>query len=223
MSFAVVSFRAAWRELVARPTPVVLVLGLSCALLFALVERRAAPAFASDRALLGPAFGLMLPLACLVSARALFRRGIQPALSPLAALGVNRRLVLAGRASALLVAAAVIALPLAFGVVAVALPSHSWLAEWSTLPWVAVLAGSSYAALVLLGVSVGRYGAWAFLVLDWLLGSGSGWLALPWPRAHVRSLLGGSDVLGLGQSGSALALLGLLASSLALCWVRTPR
>jgi hypothetical protein len=53
-----------------------------------------------------------------------------------------------------------------------------------------------------------------FLIGDWVFGGGTSAIALPWPRAHVRALLGGPAPLGLTPSESALVLaaLGLLAS-----------
>jgi hypothetical protein len=42
------------------------------------------------------------------------------------------------------------------------------------------------------------------------LGSGTGFLALPWPRGHARNLLGFAPVLELSQASAALALLLLL-------------
>jgi hypothetical protein len=60
-------------------------------------------------------------------------------------------------------------------------------------------------------------------VLDWILGTGASLLALPWPRAHIKNLLGGEPLLGLPQWSATLALLviGLFCGSAAL--LRTPR
>jgi hypothetical protein len=57
-------------------------------------------------------------------------------------------------------------------------------------------------------------------LFDLLLGSASSKAALFWPRAHVRSLLGGEPLLGLGQ-GTALAM--LLASALTVILVALRR
>lgn len=188
----------------------------------ALLERRADPAFACDRALLGPAFGLLLPLGCFSLARSLFRSGVEPALAPFASLGVDRRTVLVGRALVLLLAGLALAVLLGLSVLAVAGPTASWPRELWAIVWVAGLAGMAYGALLLLGVALGRHGLWLLLLGDWLLGSGSGWFALPWPRAHVRSLLGGESVLWLSQPTSAVLLLGLVALWLVVSVVRTP-
>jgi hypothetical protein len=76
--------------------------------------------------------------------------------------------------------------------------------------WIGVLSGAAYVT-ALVGVSAfGRRGsgrAW-FLAADFLLGAGSSFLALPWPKAHIRNLLGGVPVLDLSQAAGAVALLG---------------
>jgi hypothetical protein len=221
LSVVWISWRSALRELLQRSVLVLLGAGILAALLFALLERRSAPAFAFDRALLGSAFGLLLPLGCFVICRALFRTGIEPALADFAAMGVDRRRPLFGRGGALIVSGSVLALPLALGVLVVAGPTSSWTRELGAVAWVAAFAGVAYAALMLAGVSLGRHGPWSLLLLDWLLGGGSGWLALPWPRGHVRGLLGGAGILDLGQGSSALVLLGLAATCVAVSFART--
>jgi len=53
-----------------------------------------------------------------------------------------------------------------------------------------------------------------YLALDFLLGSGKGTWALAFPRAHLRSLLGGTEVLSLSPRSSTLALCLLAALAL---------
>lgn len=222
MSWTRVAFFGAVRDLGRRSMLVALGAVLLAAFLLALVERRAEPSFAFDRALLGPTFGLLLPFGCLVLSRRLFRTGVEPALAPFAVLGVDRRRLLLGRGCAFLLATCAFALPLGFVVLIVTGPTASWLREVGALLWVGAFAGGAYGALVLFGAALGRHGPWMLLGLDWLLGGGSGWLALPWPRAHVRCLLGGGGVLDLGQTASATVLLGLLALWVTLSFARTP-
>ena len=84
------------------------------------------------------------------------------------------------------------------------------------LALVAALGALSYAVcLGLAQLFAGNAGRAADLVLDWLLGSGVGIAALPWPRADVRALLGGPTVAGLSASQAALFLVCLtLAAAL---------
>jgi hypothetical protein len=84
--------------------------------------------------------------------------------------------------------------------------------------WSGALAGFAYAGLFALGSRFNRLGRVAVLLGDWLLGAGSGIFAMPWPRAHVRSLLGGEPVLDLPQLSAlafllAIACAGTLASA----------
>jgi hypothetical protein len=221
MSWTRVALGAAVAETLRRQTFAVWGGVLVAALVLALLESRAASAFAYDRALMGPAFGLLLPLSCFALARQLFRGGLEPALAPFAGLGVNRRRLLAGRGMALLLGAVACALPLGLVVLTVAGPTASWPRELAALSWVGVLAGLAYGALLLAGAAVGRHGPWLVLLLDWLFGGGNGWFALPWPRGHLRGLLGGEAVLHLSQVASAFALFGLVALCLAVSFART--
>lgn len=207
MNFSAGEARLAVRDLVTRRSAVV-VIGAACIVALAsLVERRAAPGFALDRALLGPCFGLFVPLCCFVLTRATFPNGIEAALGHVARFGVDRRRALVGRAGVLLGVEAIAALPLSLAALAMTGPTSSWSQEIATLLWVAPLAGLAHGALLMLGATFGRFGALCLLVSDWLLGSSTGSLALPFPRAHIRNLLGGEAVLGFGQWASALALI----------------
>jgi hypothetical protein len=88
---------------------------------------------------------------------------------------------------------------------------------------VAALGAVSYVAC--LGLAQMLAGAWGralFLLGDWLLGSGVGAAAVPWPRAHLRSLLGGEPVLHLSALGSSGWLLLLSAASLFFYLRRVP-
>jgi hypothetical protein len=73
------------------------------------------------------------------------------------------------------------------------------------------LGGAAYAALFALGASFGRRGGGraVLLIADWILGSNSTALALLTPRAHLRNVLGGAPPWGLGERGSAIALVAL--------------
>jgi len=73
------------------------------------------------------------------------------------------------------------------------------------------LGGAAYAALFAMGASFGRRGGGrtVLLVTDWLLGANSTALALLTPRGHLRNVLGGAPPWGLGERGSAIALVAL--------------
>jgi hypothetical protein len=74
--------------------------------------------------------------------------------------------------------------------------------------------GVVYAAWFALGASFGRRGAGrtALLVVDWVLGAGTGAAALITPRAHVRNLLGGAPPMELSEAASAWGLLAIAAA-----------
>jgi hypothetical protein len=82
--------------------------------------------------------------------------------------------------------------------------------------WVSALGGAAYASLFAFGASLGKrgWGRSVMLAIDWLLGVGSGFGAALTPRAHVRSLLGGSAVMEMSGRVSAACLV-LLALAFA--------
>lgn len=79
---------------------------------------------------------------------------------------------------------------------------------------------AGFAVAQLLGGALGRA---LFLVGDWLLGAGTGVTALPWPRAHLRALLGGDAVLGMSALQATGCLLALTVSLSLLYAVKVPR
>jgi hypothetical protein len=88
---------------------------------------------------------------------------------------------------------------------------------------IAALGALAYAACFGLAQLVGGgLGRAAFLVADWLLGAGAGVAALPWPRAHLRSLLGGPTVAGMSPHHAALFLVCLTLTGALLCMRRVP-
>jgi hypothetical protein len=94
-----------------------------------------------------------------------------------------------------------------------------------TCAWIAALAAVSYAALFSFAASFGPRGAGrsVALVLDWVLGSGNGALALLTPRAHLRNLLGGTPPLELAQRWSVPVLAGIALVMGLLCLARSRR
>lgn len=203
-----------------------LLLGLSVliAALLAYLERRAGGA-AVDRALTRDTFGILLPIV----GYSIFQRATRGGRLDSSARVVARHGV-SGRAAwlgaALPPTALLALLGMAFAVAAVCCARGLGDPElardlWQST-WVGALAGAAYGAWLAFGSDFGRFGAgrkWVLLA-DLLLGSVSGKVALFWPRAHIRSLLGGEPLLGLSQ-GTALAV--LLASTVTVLLVALRR
>lgn len=189
------------------------VLGLCFMLGVALLERAHGREGAADRALLGGVFGIALPLLCyFLVARSCAGGNLRSAVHPLARHGMDRRGLILGLALPPLVLAALLAAVTGVLVVIVTRGTSDplWLRDAATCFWIG---GLSAAAYVLAFIGASGYGArgqgrgW-LLAADFLLGTGSSLLALPWPKGHVRSLLGGTPVLELSQLAALLLLLG---------------
>jgi hypothetical protein len=88
--------------------------------------------------------------------------------------------------------------------------------------WVGGLAGGSYGAWLAFASQLGTRGRCGTLLLfDLILGSSLGAWALPFPRGHVRNLLGGAPPLELAQATSSALLVGAIVVLLAIMWLRT--
>jgi hypothetical protein len=93
-----------------------------------------------------------------------------------------------------------------------------------TLP-IAALGSAAYFGFLALGAAFlprGR-GRWLALGLDLVFGATAGPFAVPFPRGHLRNLLGGESVLELSQRASSAALLGIAALGLVLAVQRAGR
>jgi hypothetical protein len=169
----------------------------------------------------GVSFGLLLPLLCFALSSRL-DTGLDALMHSLwVRHGAERRAFALGRLAfpmaltagiALLGSSLALALSLAVSDPALSLPAPG--TSGLALIAIAALGAASYVSwLGLAQLLAGAWGRALFLLADWLLGSGSGAVALPWPRAHLRTLLGGQAVLGFGALSSveALALLSALA------------
>jgi len=216
-----------WRRL-SRPNVVVtLALALTFALVAALLERQGELG-AADRSLTGVSFGLVLPVGLyFLTTRATRNQNLERTFWELARQGADRRQLALGQ-TALLVSWG-IALGTLLGFITVLTARGPWDA---TLPFdlwassgVGAFAGAAYACGFTLGSSFGRGGGgrMAFLLLDWVLGRSGSTLALPFPRAHIKNLLGASAPLDLSQGASGAALLGFIFLCLALAIYRIPR
>ncbi|MEI9953407.1 MAG: hypothetical protein WDO74_31625 [Pseudomonadota bacterium] len=205
-----------------------LVLFLSCAALFAIgvLERQSDAASAPDDVLRGAVFGIALPLlAYLVSERVCAGQRLERSVDGVARYGSDRRAAVLG---VLLTSALSSAFASASITVAALLGAHaprsSTLApDLRTSLGIALIGGAVYALYFGAASLLGKRGGgrkWA-LVVDFLLGAGSSALAAPWPRGHLRNLLGGEPVVGLSQASAWLALAAIAIACVTLSALRT--
>jgi hypothetical protein len=203
-------------------------ISLMLVLIVARLERSLLPAGAADRTLVGAAFGIAMPLfAYAVVSRASEGSRWDHALDVVGRHGLDRRLGALGSmvASGATLAFAGLVLGGLTVTVARGFGDPLWARDALSSALVGSLAGAGYAAWFALGSALGRRGGGRFwlLIADWLLGSGTTALALFWPRAHVRNLIGAPPVLDMSQPTAALSI-GLLSAVciVAALW-RTPR
>jgi hypothetical protein len=200
-------------RLVQRSSWVIFGVAVFFVLVVGALERQHGAAYALDRTLLGAAFGVGVPLLAYGFFELALGRG-RPSvlLGPLLRHGADGRGLSFGAFGVLSAWAASGAAVLAVvAVLAAGVARERFGAELFACAWGGALAGLAYAGLFALGSHFGRRGRLLLLLGDWLLGSGSGPLALPFPRAEARSLLGGEPVLELSQM-TALVVLVLVAS-----------
>jgi len=205
-----------------------LVLLLACAALFAVavLERRSDAGSAPDDVLSGAVFGIAVPiLAYLVSERACANQRLTHSVDEVARYGTNRRTALLGVLLASAACTAIASALLTFVALLGAHASRSTLlvSDLRASLGIALVAGAVYALYFAAASLLGKRGGgrkWA-LVIDFLLGAGSSALAAPWPRGHVRNLLGGEPVSDLSQPSAWLALAAIGGVCLALSITRT--
>jgi hypothetical protein len=208
-----------------RSTRVAFAVALSFELGVALLERAHGLIGAADRALTGGAFGVAVPLVCyFLVGQVTAGQSLREALLPLSRHGLDRRSLTLGLAlPPATVAAAFAALSSLVVVLTTRLPGDpKLLADAFTSLWIGLISGAAYVAAFVGASAFGGRGqgrAW-LLAADFLLGAGDSFLAFPWPKGHVRNLLGGSAVLELSQLGALLALLG---TSFAFLWLGARR
>jgi hypothetical protein len=175
------------------------------------VRARAGDFSGVDRTLLGVTLRVVIPLSCYFAFDAVHgRERTAWVIAPLARHGADRQKLTLG---ALLVLVAACALTSAVDALLAAVSAASatagFLAEASACAWGGALTGAAYAGVLAVGSRWGRSGRLWLIVGDWLLGSGTGLLALPWARGHARNLLGGEPVLGTSAAWAAVALAGI--------------
>lgn len=207
---------------------VAIVVALLVVVIGALIERRLSSLVAADRTLVGLVFGVVVPLlAWGTLAHATGGRRLEDSVRELARHGADRRMATLGVVGVSVAAVASIAMLLAvLAVVATRFPADPRLgSDVLASAWIALLAGAVYGSWFALGSTLGRSGGgrgWA-LVLDWLFGTSASLVALPWPRGHVRNLLGSDPVLGMPQWSATAALLVLGAAYGLVSLFRAPR
>ncbi len=206
--------------------PLVLLLSGAASFAVGVLERQSDAASAPDDALSGAVFGFAVPLlAYLVSERVCDGQRLDRSVDSVARYGSNRRAALLGT---LLAAALCSALASALITVAALLGAHAprssaLAADLQASVGIALIAGAVYALYFGAASLLGKRGGgrkWA-LIIDFVLGAGSSALAAPWPRGHVRNLLGGEPVIDLSQASAWFALSAIGVLCLALSVVRT--
>jgi len=202
------------------------VLALAAVAVLGVVERARDAAYAIERTLFGVAFGFLAPLLFLALFEIVHRRERTSAIvAPLARHGQSRRALAAGLLGGLALACAAAGGVLGF-VAALSSGSPADAGSFRDLfacTWGGAAIGAAYAGLYAVGSLAGRWGRVAALALDWVLGSGAGYFALPFPRANGRSLLGGEPVIDAPQLVALAILLGLTFAGVLLSAFRAPR
>jgi len=183
--------------------------------LAAILEKRISPEGAVDRVLMGAVFGWTIPLLSYSAVARVSRYGrLDTGVDELARYGGNRRgmvacFVLMTSARVSIVASLLAALAV---LVAASGQPNAIRADAVTSAWIGALGGAAYVAWFSFASLWGRAGRGRLLALlvDWVLGAATSAISVPWPRAHLRSLLGGELVLGMPpwQSSVSLAFLG---------------
>jgi hypothetical protein len=208
--------------------------GMACALALAfelgvaLLERAQGRVGAADRALSGGAFGVALPLLTFfLVGRVCASRSLLDAVAPLSRHGLDTRKLALGLAVPPALVAAAFAAVSSVLVVGVArgLGDPEVGRDALTSLGIGLLAGPAYVAAFVGASALGRTGSgrsW-LLLADFVLGASSSFVAVPWPKAHVRNLLGGTATLELSQLAALLTLLGMSFAFLLLGALRNPR
>lgn len=205
--------------------PLVLLLGTGAVFAFGVLERRANADSAADHVLTRAVFGSALPVfSYFVSERLCEGQRLDHSLLGVAGDRTARRAALLGllSASALYLAFASAVLTVA-GLLGAHTPGAPGLShELGVSVGIALIAGVVYPLWFGAASLFGKRGGgrkWA-LIGDFVLGAGGSLLAIPWPRGHVRNLLGGEPVLGLSQASAWLALYAIGLVSVVLCVTR---
>ena len=212
MSATAFGAELAWRRVARRSSIAAAASAVVAVIVVALLERRIAIELAADRSLAGIALGVVLPLSSYgLVTRAVGSARLDDAVLAAARPGASRRATVLGLFAVVLPLSAVVGLVLAaLAVLITRLPADPKLvSDLLTSAWIGALAGIAYGAWFLAASTFGERGSgrlWA-LILDWVLGASATAVALPFPRGHVRNLLGATPVMHLPQWSSSVALM----------------
>jgi hypothetical protein len=202
--------RLAAERVGARFAGVTAVFSMAGVALVAILERRGTPLRAADHTLLGAVFGIAIPLVAYATVSHAGREGFAGVLDGVARWGPSRRHVAVGFLLALGGFAALLSAVLTVTGVTLArgLADPAWAADCATSLRIALLGGAAYTSFFALGLPFSRRRLWAFALLagDWVLGSTTSAVSAPWPRSHLRNLLGAEPVLGMTQGQGFLVL-----------------
>lgn len=171
-------------------------------------------------AVLGLAFGFGLPLIAYGAvATALANTDLSNATWAAARLGLSRRGVAIGLSLSAFLTTLLVLMPgllIGLGVAYGSLPGV--VRDVFTSTGLVVLGAAAYVAVFTLASTAMKRGRARSLALflDFLLGSGTSALALPFPRGHLSSLLGGEALATLSQRQSSSFLGGLAVAALLL-------
>jgi hypothetical protein len=204
-----------------------LVFGIWVALA-AVLERHFVARHAVDVVLIGVVFGVAVPLATWLRASFILRgERLSAFVEGLGVYGFDRRqlalgvwLCLAIPSVLSAIGLSLLGLVLGYGGL-----SAEAFGDAATTTWIAALGAVAYSTLFFVVSTLGRSLSLGLgvLLVDWLLGSGSSVVALPFPRALLGNLLGGSAPVDLLQWQSALFLLVLSLGGVAFAVFRLER
>jgi len=193
--------------------------------LFSVISKNAGASAATTQALLGPVFGIAVPLGLFIYARHLGRLKLHTTATTASLLGVSRSAF--GGGAILSAAAFGAAFAMVLALLSVFLIRNAGdparLDDLFKSGWIGLLGGAAYACLFTSLADRRGLGPFAFLLADWFLGAGSGIWSLFWPRAHIANLLGGPAPLPATIGLSVLMLWGLCALGCAVFLVRLNR
>ncbi|HYO94490.1 MAG TPA: hypothetical protein VER33_08250 [Polyangiaceae bacterium] len=190
---------------------------LVCTLGASFMREQGSPS-AADMALVHITFGLVVPLLAYLSFdAALAGQAFEQAVNPLARHGGSGREAAVG--ASFCVCVLLVGYGAALGALTVLVSRGGGdarvLADAWASSWIGAVAGLAYGAWYTLASTLGKRGGGriGLLLTDWVLGASTGFLAVPFPRAHIRSLLGGTPALDWSQTAGLVAL--VLGSALA--------
>ncbi len=218
-------FVTATRRLQSRATLLLVTLSLALVISGGIIERHLTTWGAVDRSL-SSTFRLVIPLyGFAIATAACHRRGLREAAWSVARFGAARRDVALG------IVLSIVAASMLGGVflsMAAVLSAHGpsarpLMTELFTSGWIGGLVAAAYASWFAVGSTFfdrGR-GRWIPLVLDFLLGSGTGAIAAFFPRSHARGFLGDIGPTHFSQPQSCLALFVMLILLVSLSTMRS--